>query len=110
LADIEDGIWQTYGDDGVLLFGVNNESEQILTDFVGQVGITFPVLRGEPQGYTLLGGLSPFPRDFIIDPDGVHDVHWDGTDDRGLPLPSGVYVYRLEAGDDAAVRRMLLAR
>ena len=26
---------------------------------------------------------------------GVHRVHWDGHDDRGRPLASGVYLYRL---------------
>jgi len=37
-------------------------------------------------------------------------VEWDGTDDAGRPVSSGVYYYRLEhdAGDEA--RRMLLLR
>jgi flagellar hook assembly protein FlgD len=41
---------------------------------------------------------------------GTHTVHWDGTDDRGSALPSGVYIYRLDVGDDRSTRKMLLAR
>ena len=29
---------------------------------------------------------------------GRHELSWDGRDDRGRALPSGVYLYRLEAG------------
>jgi len=205
LADIEDGLWQTFRDDGVLVYGVNNEDLTILRDFIEQTGITFPVIMGSPEGYTILGGLSPFPRDYIVDPDGIvqyaateyrptemstiierflptgigddggenisgsriprgfllrqnfpnpfnpsttiqfeldavkaqadvdlsiyslrgkrvrtlvsgtldkgsHVVHWDGTDDRGTPLPSGVYIYRLAIGGDNSTRKMLLVR
>ncbi len=201
---MEEGIWQVYRDDGVHVFGINDESLPVLEAFLEQVDITFPVLRGDPDGYTLLGGLSPFPRDFIVDPDGivqyaateyrptemttiierllptavgdddtgtggpslprgfaldqnfpnpfnpsttirfeidrsrdeafvelavfdlrgrmirtlvsgvpgegVHRIHWDGTDDRGASLPSGVYFSRLTVGDDSNVRKMILAQ
>jgi len=30
---------------------------------------------------------------------GNHQVAWDGTDDRNLPLAAGVYLCRMEAGD-----------
>jgi hypothetical protein len=39
---------------------------------------------------------------------GAASVRWDGTDDRGRPLPGGVYFYRLEGA--AAVRRAVLVR
>ncbi len=29
--------------------------------------------------------------------EGYRTVHWDGRNDRGVPLGSGVYIYRLEA-------------
>ena len=48
---------------------------------------------------------------------GTYTVQWDGTDDAGQPVASGVYLYRLwvstptgKAGDYTAVRKMLLIR
>lgn len=39
---------------------------------------------------------------------GAYAIHWDGRDDGGRPLASGVYLYRLRAGDGQAVTRKLL--
>ncbi len=41
-----------------------------------------------------------------LDP-GSHDLVWDGRGDRGEPLPSGVYLWRLEAGTESRQGRML---
>jgi len=41
---------------------------------------------------------------------GSYTVSWDGRDDRGTRLASGVYLYRLVAGTQVQVRRMLLLR
>ena len=41
---------------------------------------------------------------------GLHEVMWDARDDAGRAVASGVYVYRLTAGTDVAVRRMTLVR
>ena len=35
---------------------------------------------------------------------------WDGTDDNGLEVSSGVYVYRLQAGNFERSRRLLLSK
>jgi hypothetical protein len=39
---------------------------------------------------------------------GVHAVRWDGADDRGVRLASGVYFVRLHACDRGAVRRIVV--
>ncbi|MBU0984374.1 MAG: T9SS type A sorting domain-containing protein, partial [candidate division Zixibacteria bacterium] len=39
---------------------------------------------------------------------GVHSVTWDGRDDTGGAAASGVYFYRLQAGDFSAARKMIL--
>lgn len=41
---------------------------------------------------------------------GEHSVSWDAKDDRGNPVSSGVYVYRLETADASLSRSMLLLR
>lgn len=42
---------------------------------------------------------------------GSHRVSWDGTDDAGRPVASGLYLYRLRDGDRTwAFRRMALVR
>jgi hypothetical protein len=41
---------------------------------------------------------------------GPHDVPWDGTNSAGEPLGSGVYFYRLEAGDRTHDGRMVLLK
>jgi subtilisin-like proprotein convertase family protein len=43
-------------------------------------------------------------------PAGSHRVSWHGRDARGLPLPSGVYLYRLEAGDRTLQKKLILLR
>jgi hypothetical protein len=41
---------------------------------------------------------------------GTHRVVWDGTDDRGRSVSSGIYVYRLTSAGQTQMRRMLLLK
>jgi hypothetical protein len=41
---------------------------------------------------------------------GYHAVTWNGRDDRGKAVASGVYLYRLAVGGDVMVKRMTLVR
>jgi hypothetical protein len=43
-------------------------------------------------------------------PAGVHRLDWDGRDELGMPVASGVYFVRLEAGAGAASRKVVLLR
>jgi flagellar hook assembly protein FlgD len=43
-------------------------------------------------------------------PEGVATATWDGRNDGGGRVASGVYFYRLEAGDTRATRRMVLLK
>jgi len=41
---------------------------------------------------------------------GSNQIHWDGKDDRGEPVGSGVYLYRLKVEDRIESRKMVIAR
>ncbi|MBD3168560.1 MAG: T9SS type A sorting domain-containing protein [candidate division Zixibacteria bacterium] len=41
---------------------------------------------------------------------GSYSVKWDGVDDSGHPVSSGVYFYRLQTGDYDAARQMMLLK
>jgi hypothetical protein len=41
---------------------------------------------------------------------GTYRFKWDGRNDRGLQVSSGVYYYQLQAGDLMKVRKMILVR
>jgi hypothetical protein len=38
---------------------------------------------------------------------GYHTVVWDGNDDTGRKVPTGVYFYRLETDEFHAVRKLV---
>ena len=41
---------------------------------------------------------------------GYHRLHWNGRDDAGRPLASGMYLYRLETTEGALTRKLMLLR
>jgi flagellar hook assembly protein FlgD len=43
-------------------------------------------------------------------PAGPGDAHWDGRDDEGRALASGVYLYRLQVGSVVETRKLALVR
>ena len=43
-------------------------------------------------------------------PAGVHSITWNGLDSDGQLAPSGVYFYRLQADDFAAVRKLMMVK
>jgi len=59
--------------------------------------------------YDLLGNKVTTLQDGELST-GRHTVLWDGVDISGQPVPSGVYFYRLVAGEKKATRRMLLLK
>ncbi len=41
---------------------------------------------------------------------GEHSVLWQGDDDTGKPVSSGVYLYRMAAGDMDRTQKMVLMK
>ena len=59
--------------------------------------------------YDLRGRLVRRLVDGDKDP-GYYRVHWNGRDDHGARVASGVYLYAIDAGDYRATRKMALVR
>jgi hypothetical protein len=60
--------------------------------------------------YDILGRrVRLLMKDMASNP-GMHVVNWDGRNDLGVEVASGVYIYRVLAGDFIAHRKMLLVR
>ena len=41
---------------------------------------------------------------------GMHSLTWDGTDDQGRPLASGIFFYRLDAPGYSQMNKMTLLK
>lgn len=41
---------------------------------------------------------------------GLYEINWDATNDVGHKVPSGIYFYRLKAGQKTAIRKMMLLK
>lgn len=59
--------------------------------------------------YNVLGELV---RTLVDEPlsAGIHHKVWDGKDDQGNPVASGIYFYRLRAGDFQDTKKMVLLK
>jgi len=41
---------------------------------------------------------------------GIHAINWDGRDEFGMEMASGVYLYQLKSENASEKRKMLLVR
>ena len=68
------------------------QSEHVRIDIVNVLGRTVRTLMNETVGA------------------GRHSVVWDAADDGGTRVPSGIYLYRIEAGDFVQTKSMTLVK
>ena len=80
---METAIWQEYQADDILMLGIINTSNQaLINNFLSESSVTFPILfdSGSPGGvqggdtyddYYMPNDGSPYPRDFIVDQEGI---------------------------------------
>lgn len=69
-------------------------------DFPQTVSVTIHNILGQ-RIRTLATGSMPA---------GTQVITWDGTNDRGDPVPGGVYLYRVKTLDEESTHKMVLAR
>jgi chitodextrinase len=60
--------------------------------------------------YDTAGRLVRTLADRAALPAGTHALAWDGLSDRGLALPTGIYVVRLETGGEVRAGKLALTR
>ncbi|HTX99999.1 MAG TPA: FlgD immunoglobulin-like domain containing protein, partial [Bacteroidota bacterium] len=74
--------------------------------------IQFAVPRESRVVLTIYNILGQKIRSLVDDSRGAgrYEVTWDGKDDHGANVGTGLYLYRLQAGDHAIVRKMLLLK
>jgi hypothetical protein len=82
--------------------------------FNPSTSIRFVVPAGSPRPYSLRvydvrGKLVRELGNGPIDA-GTHAIRWDGRDDRGAPVASGVYLYRVSAGTEIVTGKMALLK
>jgi hypothetical protein len=39
-----------------------------------------------------------------------HEIVWDGKDDRDRPVPTGIYFYRLKAGEYLGTKKLVMLK
>ncbi|HID10230.1 MAG TPA: T9SS type A sorting domain-containing protein [Candidatus Latescibacteria bacterium] len=76
------------------------------TEIRYSVGLTGPVTL---KVYNLKGQVVRTLVD-EVKTSGTYTVRWDGRDDKGIEVSSGIYLYRMEAGEYSEARRMVLLR
>jgi hypothetical protein len=78
----------------------------------GGMTFSYAVPREGPLAIKVYGLTGQVVRTLISGniPPGNHRVSWDGRDDQGTRVPSGVYFYRLEADNFARTQKVVIAR
>ncbi len=75
-----------------------------------EIGFSLPVdCRVQLRIYNVTGQLVKvlYQKDY---PAGAHSISWDGTNMKGENVGSGIYFYRMEAGDFVQQKKMVLMR
>jgi hypothetical protein len=86
-----------------------NPSTEIQYELPGRVGESVEKMNTILKIYNLLGQEVRTLVNEIQAP-GYYKVAWNGTDNFGQRVPSGVYIYRLQAGDFVNVKKMVLVQ
>lgn len=126
-AEAGEGVEPGAGNDGVFVFinqsapvtAVASETAQLSAFSLGvnypnpfNPGTTIPFAVPASAGdvdLTIYNTLGQVVRQVWTSPlaAGEHRLVWDGRDERGQPVAAGVYLYRLQVGEQTRIRRMV---
>lgn len=103
------------GEDRVVLFGGPSDfalSQNRPNPFNPLTTIAYAVPKETTVSITVYNVQGQRVRGLVdsTKPAGRHEVTWDGTDETGYEVASGIYFCRMEAGEFTAVNRMILLK
>ncbi|MEK7775447.1 MAG: C25 family cysteine peptidase, partial [Candidatus Zixiibacteriota bacterium] len=107
------GLGAGTGDNNTLVLPAQfSLSQNYPNPFNPSTSIAFELPRRSQVSLTVLNVLGEVvstlvKSEFLA---GHHEVIWDGSANGGLPIASGVYFYRLSAGDFSETRKMILLK
>ena len=87
-------------------------SQNVPNPFNPRTAIPFAVsseIRVSVEVYDILGRRIAVLADEVFAP-GTHRVIWESRDASGRPVSSGIYFYRVSAGDMVVTKKMVLMR
>lgn len=80
--------------------------------FKAQTDIGYQILGDTPVTFRVLNLLGQEIRTLVAENKiaGFYSVNWDGKNGKGENMPSGMYIYSLQAGSFTEIKKMLLLR
>ncbi len=97
----------------------NNEPQGFSLDqnypnpFNPSTTIAFTLPHAKAVNISIFNVQGQLVRDLVTDsrfPAGPHELQWNGSDNAGKKLPSGMYLYRITAGEFSSAKRMMLLK
>ncbi len=77
--------------------------------FTSSTAIPYQLKKGSDVRVTIYDILGREARKFVVGSQtaGSHNILWDGRNNFGKKVASGIYFYKLQAGDESRVRKMI---
>jgi glucuronoarabinoxylan endo-1,4-beta-xylanase len=78
--------------------------------FTSSTAIPYQLKKASDVRVTILDILGREVREFVVGSQiaGSHNILWDGRNNFGKRVAGGIYLYKLQAGDESRVRKMIL--